>query len=380
MDPWTTIIVFCIGVLAVSYIIGSLREQSKLQRELDEERRLKLTLELRRQREEEEARENSAKLEEQLKVAATKTHYAEQQLAAKQSELTQAQEKITTLENDVVASRQAQRELDIQHLATQTRVSDLDAALSAERGRLGALQSALEARQDLVKQLTSELAATNANLVGERSGAQQREAALREQLAEHERILSSGSNQTEAIRAEMERIKKAHATTEQEAEAKVADSARKLATAENKIQLLQKEILNLVNSGGSGDAAGAMVAAENLTRAQERARIAEAKVLELEEQLSQGDTGTRKKLREAEYRVCELEFKLAEADEAKAAAVVEALSSLPAPEQPSPEYLTKLHEELAATKDKCLQLIKERDEARSATVGLHENPPVAVQS
>ena len=301
----------------------------------------------------------------------------EKDLAAKQAEidqgkeaLAQAKAKIDSLEDEVVASRSATRVLEAQQVASQTRVSDLDACLSSERGRLAALQTALDAKQDLVKQLTNELESTNASASAERASAQQRETALRDQIAEHERILNSGSNQTEAIRAEMDKIKKAHAAVEQDAEAKAADWSRKLAASENKIQLLQKEVLNLVNSGGSGDAAGAMVAAENLTKAQERARAAEAKVLDLEQQLSMGDAGTRKKLRETEYRVCELEFKLAEADEAKAAAVVQALASLPAPEQPSPEYLNKLHEELAATKDKCQQLIKERDEARAST------PPV----
>ena len=367
MEPKTALLVFAICLLtgSLGVMIGGLLEKAKLQPLIDEERRAKLTVELRRQREEETANLIYGEAQEQLKTAASKAAQQEEALATRKTELDEARGKVEKLEQEVVQARQTNRELDLKHLATQTRVGDLDAALTAERGRLAALQSALDARQDLVKQLTNEIAATNASLAAERSSAEQRETTLRDQIAEHERILSSGSNQTEAIRAEMDKVKKAHAAVEQDAEAKAAEWSRKLAAAETKVQLLQKEILSLVNTGGHGDAAEAMVAAENLQRVQERARAAEAKVLELEEQLAQGDAGTRKKLRETEYRVCELEFKLAEADEAKAAAVVQALASLPSPEEPHPEYLEKLHQELAATKEKCQQLLKERDEARS---------------
>ena len=371
MDLKTALIVSAIIFLTWAFFsrIGGLLEKAKLQPVIDEERRLKLQVELRRQREEETAAIHLAEAQERLKEATAKAGQLEQQLASKQADLATAGAKADSLENEVVEAKQATRELDIKHVAAQTRVVDLEGALSAERGRLGALQTALDAKQDLVQQLSNELSSTNATLAAERTSGEQREAALREQLGEHERILSSGSNQTEAIRAELDRVKKAHATLEQDSESKAGDWARKLAASENKIQLLQKEILSLVNTGGGhGDAAGALVAAENLERTQERAKAAEARVLELEEQLAQGDPGTRRKLRETEYRVCELEFKLAEAEEAKAAAVMEAVASLSAPaqvpEQPSPEYLSKLHEELAATKEKCHQLLKERDEAR----------------
>lgn len=380
METKTTLLAFAISLLfgSLGVMIGGLLEKAKLQPVIDEERRLKLQLELKRQREEEIAAAKETEAQARFKEATARTAQLEQQVATRQTDLTQAKEQCDSLETEASAARQASRELEIQHRAAQTRVGDLEGSLSAERGRLGALQTALDAKQDLVQQLTNELASTNATLASERTGAQQRETALREQLAEHERILSSGSNQTEAIRAELERVKKSHAALEQEAETKAGDWSRKLASSENKIQLLQKEILSLVNTGGGlGDAAGALIAAEDLARIQERAKAAEARVLELEEQLAQGDTATRKKLRETEYRVCELEFKLAEADEAKTTAVAEALAdSAPVtetPEQPSPEYLSKLHEELAVTKEKCIQLARERDEARSAPKG----PPAA---
>ena len=372
MDTNHELLFFAISLLlgALGVWIGGLRAHSELQPKLDEERRLKLQLELKRQREEETSTARLAEEQAKLKDATARSTQQEQQLLTKGIDLTQAREKADALEREVADAKHAARELDLQLHAAQTRVGDLDSSLAAERGRLGALQTALDAKQDLVQQLTNELASTNATLTAERTSAEQRETGLRDQIAEHEKFLSSGSSQTDAIRAEMDKVKKAHSTLEQDAEAKAAEASRKLAAADNKIQLLQKEIMSLVNSGGHGDAAEAVVAAENLARAQERAKAAEARVLELEEQLSQGDAGTRKKLRETEYRVCELEFKLAEADEAKAAAVVEALSSLPAPEEPRPEYLAKLHEELAATKQKCDQLIKERDDARTATQGL----------
>ncbi len=378
METKTSLLVFAISLLfgSLGVMIGGLLEKAKLQPVVDEERRLKLQQELRRQREEENAATSLAEAQTRLKEATARGTQLDQQLSARQTELTQTQEQAHKLEEELDSAKQAAREQEIQHRATQTRVSDLESSLSAERGRLGALQTALDAKQDLVQQLTNELASTNTTLAGDRTAAQQREAALREQLAEHERILSSGSNQTEAIRAELDRAKAAHATLAQDAETKTAEWSRKLATSENKIQLLQKEILSLVNTGGGhGEAADVLEAAQNLARAQERAKTAEARVLELEEQLAQGDPATRKKLRETEYRVCELEFKLAEADEAKTAAVAEALAIAPAPaaetaEQPSPEYLAKLHEQLAATHDKCVQLTKERDEARAGTQGL----------
>ncbi len=377
METKTTLLVFAISLLfgSLGVMIGGLLEKAKLQPQIDEERRLKLQLELKRQRDEEVAAAKEAEAAARLKESTARAHQIDQQLSARQTELKQAREQCDSLENEASDAKRATREQEIQYRAAQTRVGDLEGSLSAERGRLSALQTALDAKQDLVQQLTNELASTNATLTSDRNDAAQREAALREQLAEHERILNSGSTQTEAIRGELERVKKLHATLEQETEARAGDWSRKLAASENKIQLLQKEILSLVNTGGHGDAAGALVAAEDLARVQERAKAAEARVLELEEQLAQGDPASRKKLRETEYRVCELEFKLAEADEARTAAVAEALANVaPATEapaeQPSPEYLAKLHEELAATHDKCLQLTRERDEARSITKGL----------
>ncbi|MDB6073337.1 MAG: hypothetical protein JWO89_977 [Verrucomicrobiaceae bacterium] len=376
METKTTLLVFAISLLfgSLGVMIGGLLEKAKLQPLVDEERRLKLQQELRRQRDEENAAASHAEAQTRLKEATARGNQLDQQLTAKQTELAQTKEQSDKLKDELESGKQAAREQDIQHRATQTRVSDLESSLSAERGRLGALQTALDAKQDLVRQLTNELASTNTTLEAERTAAQQREAGLREQLAGHERILSSGSNQTEAIRAELERAKAAHTTLIQDAETKAADWSRKLVTSENKIQLLQKEILSLVNTGGShGDAADVLETAQNLARTQDRAKAAEARVLELEEQLAQGDPTTRKKLRETEYRVCELEFKLAEADEAKTAAIAQALfTSTPAEtgEQPSPEYLAKLHEQLAATHDKCVQLTRERDEARAGTQGL----------
>ncbi len=365
MEVQTSILVVAIIFLAGAFFswIGGILETAKLQPQIDEERRQKLQLELRHQRDEETA----AEAQHKIKDLTARCTQLEQQLAQAQAHVDQA-------EGEALTARQGARELELQILPTQTRVGDLEGALSAERGRLGALQTALEAKQDLVQQLTNELTTTNNTLANERSSTQQRENALRDQLAEHEKFLASGSTQAEAIKAELDKARVAHAAFEQETEARAGDWNRKLAAAENKYQMLQKEYMSLVNSGGHGDAAAAIVAAEELARAQERARAAEARLQELEEQLAHSDAGTRKKLRETEYRICELEAKLADADEAKALAVAEAVASLtpPAPtsEVPRPEYLAKLHEELAATKEKCLQLARERDEARSITQGL----------
>lgn len=383
METKTALLVFAICLLtgSLGVMIGGLLEKAKMQPQIDEERRLKLALELRRQREEETAGLRYDEAQQRLKEATAQVAQQDQQLHARQSELALEKERAASLETELSAARYSSREADLQHQSAQTRVSDLEAVLSAERGRLGALQAALDAKQSLVQQLTNELAATNATMASERSNAEQRETSLRDRIAEHEKTLSSGSSQTDIVRAELDKSRNAHAALEKEAETKAADWTRKLAAADNKIQLLQKEILSLVNSGGHGDAAQAAVDAENLQRAQERTKTLEARVLELEEQLAQGDAGTRKKLRETEYRVCELEFKLAEAEEAKAAAVVQALASLPAPEEPRPEYLDKLHEELAATKEKCRQLIQERDEARTGpVVTLVESPPAPAAS
>lgn len=145
-----------------------------------------------------------------------------------------------------------------------------------------------------------------------------------------------------------------HGLAAESAGKKQEDLRRKLTQAETKNQLLQKEILAIVGSGGSmADAAAAATAAEDLERALERARTAEKKLAEIGAAVP--DSDLRRKLRESEYRVCELEFKLSEAEEKASQA-----QSLPATEQPSDAYLAKLHEELALTKQVCEDLLKEK--------------------
>jgi hypothetical protein len=176
----------------------------------------------------------------------------------------------------------------------------------------------------------------------DRNASAQREAALRASLSEYERQAASGLSTTEVVQAELDKTRETLASLEQESENRQADLKRKLTAAEQKAQMLQKEIMALVSTGTPGDAAAAVTAAEDIAKAQERAVVAEKRVAELEAQLAQGDAGTRKRLREAEYRICELEFKLAQIDEPApvVSAPVPAPIAASAPEvapEPAPE-------------------------------------------
>jgi hypothetical protein len=184
------------------------------------------------------------------------------------------------------------------------------------------LQTALDARQELATQLSADLASAKQALEDEKATARQRteaaarvEAELREKLASQEKALQSTTLDESGLQAELERARAALSTQESDAETKLADAKRKLTAAETKIQLLQKEIMNIVSSGSASEAAASVVAAEDQDAMREKLREAEKKILDLELKVSQSDTDTRKRLRESEYRVCELEFKLAEAEE-----------------------------------------------------------------
>ena len=378
MDLYTSILVICIISVsgAVFSWMARVKEHGRLWPLLEEERRLKLQFELRRQREADEAKEQATVQQDRIKELTTRVTHMDQQLTSRQKELDETRAAVDAAEEETLTARQHAREQELQLHAAQTRVTDLEGTVAAERGRLAALQAALDAKSELVQQLTNELTTTNNTLATERIGAQQRELGLRNELAEHEKNLAGGSSEAELMKAEVDKTRAAHAALEQDNEARTADWNRRLNAADQKYQLLQKEYMSLVNAGGHGDAAAAVVDAEEKTRQQDRLRAAETRAQELEEQLSQNDAATRKKLRESEYRICELEAKLAEAEEAKTAAVADALGDLPpAPptmEQPRPEYLAKLHEELAATKEICLELTqeKEKEEPRPATQAL----------
>jgi predicted nucleic acid-binding Zn-ribbon protein len=87
---------------------------------------------------------------------------------------------------------------------------------------------------------------------------------------------------------------------------------------------------------------------------------------DLVQQLTNELTTTNNALAGERSTTQQLRDQLAETDEAG----TRLSPTPPTTEEPRPEYLAKLHEELAATKEKCLQLAHERDEARSITKGL----------
>jgi chromosome segregation ATPase len=245
----------------------------------------------------------------------------------------------------------------------QQRITDIEGTLSAERGKMAALETAVQAKEELAKQFSSELENVRQTAARDRQQAQEKEAGMRSSLAEFEKWQAAGLSQSEVMGQELERCKAALATAEADSESKQADLKRKLGQAETKVQMLQKEIMAIVSSGGAGDAAAAATAAEDLEKALERARTAERKLAEMGS--NESDSELRKKLRSSEYRVCELEFKLAEVEESRDKALAGAGAGS-ASEQPSAEYLAKLHEELATAKKLCEQLTTERDAARSA--------------
>lgn len=293
----------------------------KLQPQLNEERSLRVQSEVKRQDEAQAAQEYREKTEHQLQHNLTLIASLEQQVATlKEQAASAAQEaadKITALQAEVTAAAQSQRDAETQSETAKTRITTLEAALEAEKGRIGAMQEAMEAKQDLAKQLAQELSSTRNAFAEERKAAQERENNLRSDLATHERLAANGQTMADVVNQELEKTRLAQAELEKESAAKLAELQRKLSAADQKSALLQKEIMALVGSGNASDAAEAVTHAEALFAAQERAKNAEKKIVELEAQLTQGDAGTRKRLREAEYKICELEFKLAQTDEVK---------------------------------------------------------------
>ncbi len=222
-------------------------------------------------------------------------------------------------QSDAAAALQKMREAEALHSAAETKIGALEAALEAEKGRIGAMQEAMEAKQDLAKQLAQELSSTRNAFADERKLAQERESNLRAELATHERLAASGQSMVDVVNQELEKTRAAQAELEKESASKLAELQRKLSAADQKSAMLQKEVMALVGSGGSAsDAAETVTLSEELSKAQERAKSAEKKIIELEAQMSQGDAGTRKRLREAEYKICELEYKLAQVDEKQA--------------------------------------------------------------
>lgn len=293
---------------AAFWVVAHWSAKRQLQPVIDEERKLRNQLEMKRQ-------EESQKAEEQLEVLKTQLLGATDRCSALETQLNAEKDSLAGLQSHFSQIQQTLRDSDAQIALFRGRQNDLESALEAEKGRISAMQAALDAKQELAQQLALELNSTRLSVADERNAAAQRETALRASLSEYERQAASGLSSTEVVQAELDKTRETLASLEQESENRQADLKRKLAAAEQKAQMLQKEIMALVSTGTPGDAAAAVTAAEDIAKAQERAVTAEKRVAELEAQLAQGDAGTRKRLREAEYRICELEFKLAQMDE-----------------------------------------------------------------
>lgn len=313
-----TLIIMITGV--VFWGVADWARQRKMQPVIEQERALRLQAEMKRQEESQVASEKQESMQRLIDEAAARQADLERTLAEMQERLAresaQAMSKIAELDLDLKTTQQAQRDADGQLTLSKSRVSDLEAALDSEKGRIAAMQEALEAKQDLAKQLAQELSTARNSFADERKAANEREAALRAQLADHEKMAASGQSMTDVINAELEKTRVAQAELEKESSTRLSELQRKLAAADQKSAMLQKEIMALVNStGNTSDAAAAVTAAEEIEQARQRALQAEKKIAELEAQLSQGDAGTRKRLREAEYKICELEYKLAQIEE-----------------------------------------------------------------
>lgn len=327
---------------AAFWVVAHWSAKRQLQPVIDEERKLRNQLEMKRQEESQKAEEQLDLLKSQLAAATSRCTTLETQLNAEK-------DLVTGLQSHLAQVQQTLRDSEAQMALFRGRQTDMESALEAEKGRISAMQAALDAKQELAQQLALELNSTRLSVADERNASAQRESALRAALSEYERQAASGLGATEAVQAELDKTREALASLEQDTESKQADLKRKLTAAEQKAQMLQKEIMALVSTGTPGDAAAAVTAAEDIAKAQERAVVAEKRVSELEAQLAQGDAGTRKRLREAEYRICELEFKLAQMDEpapvvSAPAAPATAPISAPAPaplEASAPEVATE---------------------------------------
>ena len=307
---------------AAFWVVAHWSAKRQLQPVIDEERKLRNQLEMKRQ-------EESQKAEEQLEVLKNQLLAATDRCTALETQLNAEKDSVVGLQSHLSQVQQALRDSEAQTALFRGRQTDLESAVEAEKGRISAMQAALDAKQELAQQLALELNSTRLSVADERNAAAQRETALRASLSEYERQAASGLSSTEVVQAELDKTRETLASLEQESESRQADLKRKLTVAEQKAQMLQKEIMALVSTGSPGEAAAAVTAAEDIAKAQERAVTAEKRVAELEAQLAQGDAGTRKRLREAEYRICELEFKLAQIDEP--APVVSAPVPVPAP-------------------------------------------------
>lgn len=313
---------------AAFWVVAHWSAKRQMQPLIDEEHKLRNQLEMKRQEESQKAEEQLDLLKNQLAAATTRCTTLETQLNAEK-------DTVTGLQSHLAQVQQTLRDSEAQMALFRGRQSDMESALEAEKGRISAMQAALDAKQELAQQLALELNSTRLSVADERNASAQREAALRASLSEHERQAASGLSTSEVVQAELDKTREALASLELETENRQSDLKRKLTAAEQKAQMLQKEIMALVSTGTPGDAAAAVTAAEDIAKAQERAMASEKRVAELEAQLAQGDAGTRKRLREAEYRICELEFKLAQVDEAPvvpaAPAVTPAAQPLVAP-------------------------------------------------
>lgn len=313
-----TLLVMIVGV--VFWGVADWNRHRQMLPQLEQERAFRLQSEKARMEESDAAKAAQDLASQRLADAATRQASLEKSLAETQDRLTrevgQAMTKISELDLDLKTAQQQTRELETALTASKSRVTDLEASLESEKGRIAAMQEALEAKQDLAKQLAQELSSARTSFADERKTATEREAALRAQLANHEKLAASGQSMTDVVNAELEKTRAAQAELEKESASRLAELQKKLSAADQKSAMLQKEIMALVNStGNTAEAAAAVTAAEELDQAKERALQAEKKIAELEAQLSQGDAGTRKRLREAEYKICELEFKLAQVDE-----------------------------------------------------------------
>jgi len=271
-------------------------------------------LEARIQDEATEARlrqEESAKL-----IAKLDQEFSDHRQQSSARESTQAR-RLAELTEQLRAAESESALLKEQIPALKDRLADQHVALLAEQGKHAALEQALEARSELAAAMTDELAKVRTAREEDARLWAAREADLKATIAEHEVALAGEAQ--EALKAELDRVRELLSQEQIDGETRLAEQKKKLASAEQRIQMLQKEILSLVNSGSASDAAATVVAAEESEALKRRLKEAELRSQELELKLAQSDSETRKKLREAEYRVCELEFKLAEVEEKKSA-------------------------------------------------------------
>ena len=228
-----TLIIMITGV--VFWGVADWARQRKMQPVIEQERALRLQAEVKRQEESQVASEKQDLMQRRIDEAAERQAHLDRTLVELQDRLTresaQATSRMAELDLELKTAQHAQRDTDSQLAQSKSRVSDLEAALDAEKGRISAMQEALEAKQDLAKQLAQELSTARNSFTDERRAATEREAALRAQLADHEKMAASGQSMADVINAELEKTRVAQAELEKESSSRLSELQRKLAAA-----------------------------------------------------------------------------------------------------------------------------------------------------